>query len=114
MLTEDREGSVLLAFILSLQAVIYTYDGWSGVIYFSEEVHDPGRDIPRAMFGGVISVTIIYLLMNVAAFAVVGRVDLMVGTAAVLLAVSGGRVLRAMRRWDDPVVRAGVVAVVAA
>jgi basic amino acid/polyamine antiporter, APA family len=56
----------LAGIVLALQAVIYTYDGWSGVIYFSEEVHDPGRDIPRSMFGGVISVTIIYLLMNVA------------------------------------------------
>src|SRR5215212_7045449 len=56
----------LAAIVLALQAVIYTYDGWSGVIYFSEEVRDPGRDIPRAMFGGVISVTIIYLLLNIA------------------------------------------------
>ena len=38
------------AIILSLQAVIFTYDGWSGIIYFSEEVKDPGRDIPRIPF----------------------------------------------------------------
>jgi APA family basic amino acid/polyamine antiporter len=56
----------LAAIVLALQAVIYTYDGWTGVIYFSEEVRDPGRDIPRSMFGGVISVTVIYLLVNVA------------------------------------------------
>jgi len=54
------------AIILSLQAVIYTYDGWAGVIYFSEEVNDPGRNIPRALFGGVLSVIAIYLLVNVA------------------------------------------------
>ena len=29
------------AVVLSLQAAIYTYDGWSGVIYFSEEVKNP-------------------------------------------------------------------------
>jgi APA family basic amino acid/polyamine antiporter len=52
--------------VLALQAVIYTYDGWTGVIYFSEEVRDPGRDVPRAMFGGVLSVTAIYLLVNLA------------------------------------------------
>jgi APA family basic amino acid/polyamine antiporter len=52
--------------VLSLQAVIYTYDGWSGVIYFSEEVTNPGRSIPRALFGGVIAVIVIYLLVNVA------------------------------------------------
>jgi basic amino acid/polyamine antiporter, APA family len=36
------------------------------VIYFSEEVHDPGRDIPRSMVGGVLSVCAIYLLLNLA------------------------------------------------
>ena len=56
----------LAAIVLALQAVIYTYDGWTGIIYFSEEVRDPGRDIPRSMFGGVISVTVIYLLVNIA------------------------------------------------
>ena len=50
----------------ALQSVIYTYDGWSGVIYFSEEVKDPGRDVPRSMFGGVLLVIGIYLLVNVA------------------------------------------------
>jgi APA family basic amino acid/polyamine antiporter len=54
------------AIVLSLQAVIYTYDGWSGVIYFSEEVKHPGRDIPRALFGGVLSIAAIYLLVNLA------------------------------------------------
>ena len=57
---------LLAALVLSLQAVIYTYDGWSGVIYFSEEITDPGRDIPRAMFGGVLTVIVIYLLVNLA------------------------------------------------
>lgn len=62
----DREGSLLVAFVLALQAVVYTYDGWSAVIYFSEEVKDGARNIPRAMFGGVLSVIAIYLLINLA------------------------------------------------
>ncbi|HEY6122120.1 MAG TPA: APC family permease [Pyrinomonadaceae bacterium] len=56
------------AMVLSLQQVIYTYDGWSGVIYFSEEVRNPGRDIPRSMFGGALSVIAIYLFVNLALF----------------------------------------------
>ena len=56
----------LAAIVVSLQAVIYTYDGWSGVIYFSEEVKDPGRNIPRALFSGVLTITAIYLLVNLA------------------------------------------------
>lgn len=57
---------LILSIILALQAVIYTYDGWTGVIYFSEEVREPGRDIPRALFGGVLSIIAIYLLVNLA------------------------------------------------
>ena len=54
------------AFILALQAVIYTYDGWYGVVYFGGEVHNPGREIPRSVFGTVISVLAIYFLVNAA------------------------------------------------
>ena len=57
---------LVTAIVISLQAVIYTYDGWTGVVYFSEEVEHPGRDIPRALFGGVLSVIAIYLMVNLA------------------------------------------------
>jgi APA family basic amino acid/polyamine antiporter len=56
----------LAAIVVSLQAAIYTYDGWSGVIYFSEEVKEPSRNIPRALFSGVLTIMAIYLLVNVA------------------------------------------------
>lgn len=66
--TSEPHSSVITtsAIIISLQSAIYTYDGWSGVIYFSEEVRQPERDIPRALFGGVLTITAIYLLVNVA------------------------------------------------
>ncbi|HYJ87899.1 MAG TPA: APC family permease [Pyrinomonadaceae bacterium] len=64
--TPNPAGITLLGAIVALQAVIYTYDGWSGLIYFSEEVKHPARDIPRALFGGVLLVIAIYLLVNVA------------------------------------------------
>ena len=70
-LTLRGEETLLLAFVVALQAVIYTYDGWSAVIYFSEEVEDGGRNIPRSMISGVLSVTAIYLLINLAFLAVV-------------------------------------------
>ena len=59
-------AGLVAAIILSLQAAIYTYDGWYGIVYFSEEVTNPGKDIPRSMIGGVISVIVIYVLVNVA------------------------------------------------
>jgi APA family basic amino acid/polyamine antiporter len=60
------------AIVLAMQAVIYTYDGWNGMLYFSEEVRDPGREIPRAMFGGVAAIIAIYVLVNVAFVHVLG------------------------------------------
>jgi APA family basic amino acid/polyamine antiporter len=59
-------AALATAIIVALQGVIYTYDGWTGVIYFSGELEDPGRDVPRAMIGGVLAVTAIYLLLNLA------------------------------------------------
>ncbi len=55
----------LAAFVLAVQAVIFTYDGYNGIVYFSGELRNPARDIPRSMFGGVLSVAVIYLLVNV-------------------------------------------------
>jgi APA family basic amino acid/polyamine antiporter len=55
-----------VALVLALQSVIYTYDGWNGVVYFSEEVTNPGRDVPRSMIGGVLLIIVIYLLVNLA------------------------------------------------
>jgi APA family basic amino acid/polyamine antiporter len=77
----------LIISVLALQAVIYTYDGWSGVIYFSEEVREPARDIPRALFGGVLAIIGIYLLINLALLYVlplsqIAGQELAVGTAA--------------------------------
>jgi len=57
------------------KAVIYTYDGWSAVVYFSEEVRDPGKSIPRSIFGRVLSVIAIYLLPQRPAFLVVAAAD---------------------------------------
>jgi basic amino acid/polyamine antiporter, APA family len=69
--TTDPEGSLLVAFILALQSVIYTYDGWSATIYFSEEVKDYGRSIPRAMLSSLAVITAIYLFINLAFLRVV-------------------------------------------
>jgi APA family basic amino acid/polyamine antiporter len=57
--------SLLAALVVAMQSVIFTYDGYNGVVYFSGELKNPARDIPRSIFGGVLAVAIIYLLVNV-------------------------------------------------
>ena len=55
-----------LAILFGLQAVFYSIDGWDGIIYFGEELRNPGRDVPRAIFGSVATIMGIYLLINAA------------------------------------------------
>jgi APA family basic amino acid/polyamine antiporter len=56
---------LLVALVVAMQSVIFTYDGYNGIVYFSGELKNPARDIPRSIFGGVLAVAVIYLLVNV-------------------------------------------------
>jgi basic amino acid/polyamine antiporter, APA family len=56
--------TLFVGLVLTMQAVIYSYDGWDAIVYFLEEVRDPGREVPRAMFASVLSILGIYLLLN--------------------------------------------------
>jgi APA family basic amino acid/polyamine antiporter len=62
--------ALLAAAAAALSGVIFAYDGWTGVVYFSGEVTNPGRDIPRALAGGLVATMAIYVLINVAFLAV--------------------------------------------
>src|SRR5205809_3061261 len=93
-----------IAVMLGLQAVIYTVDGWDGIIYFGEEVRDPGRDIPRAIFGSVFSIMGIYLLLNLIALYIVPMNEI-AGNTFVLGAVAD-RVFGAL---GDPIIRSIMV-----
>lgn len=94
--------SFLFALVLALQSVIYTYDGWNGVLYFSEEVREPGRDIPRSMFGGVLLIITIYLLVNLALLYVlpmtqIAGSNLAVGAAAqMIFGAHGDTIIRSL------------------
>lgn len=54
------------AIIVALRAIKNTYDGWSNCIYFSEEMDEPERHVPRALFGGIALIVGLYLLVNLA------------------------------------------------
>ncbi len=89
-----------VAIVLGLQAVVYTVDGWDGVIYFGEEVREPGRDIPRAIFGSVFMVMGIYLLLNLVALYVLPMNEI-AGNDFVL----GTMTDRVFGRFGDPIIR---------
>ncbi|ALE17171.1 Amino acid permease [Altererythrobacter epoxidivorans] len=58
--------SGLLAMGTAILVINNTYNGWWEVVYYGEEMRDPGRQVPRALFGGIISVAVIYVLLNLA------------------------------------------------
>ena len=62
--------ALLTALAVALQGVIFAYDGWTGIVYFSGEVVDPARQIPRALAGGLVATIVLYLLINAALLAV--------------------------------------------
>jgi len=59
-------AALITALLLGMQATIYTYDGWDGVIYFGDEIKNPGHLVPRAIFASLFSIVLIYLLVNAA------------------------------------------------
>jgi APA family basic amino acid/polyamine antiporter len=95
-------AALFTAIIIALQSVLYTYDGWYGVCYFGSEVRNPKRDVTVSMFGGVISVVVIYVLINLALLHLLGLArmagdELAVGTAAgVVFGAYGDRVIRVL------------------
>lgn len=94
--------ALLGAAVIAFQGAIFTYDGWTGAIYFGEEVRNPGRDIPRATIGGVFLVLGLYLALNIAFLHVV-PIDRMAGdefvagtAAAVAFGPNGDTIIRVL------------------
>ncbi|KAG1871580.1 APC amino acid permease [Suillus subluteus] len=67
------------AFVTGMYNVIWAYNGYSNANYALSEVQDPVRTIKRASSLAMILVTIAYLSVNVAYFAVVSKQDMMEG-----------------------------------
>jgi APA family basic amino acid/polyamine antiporter len=91
---------LVAAWILAMQGVIFAYDSYYVPIFFGEELRDPGREIPRAIFRGLAVVIPMFLLLNVAFLRVLPMArmanDSFVGGAAaqVLFGVHGDQIIR--------------------
>ena len=59
-------AALITALLFGVQATIFTYDGWDGVIYFGDEIKNPGHLVPRAIFASLFAIVMIYLLINAA------------------------------------------------
>ena len=92
--------ALVAAMAAALQGVIFAYDGWTGIVYYSGEVVNPGREIPRALAGGLVSTIVLYLLINAAFLAVLPLSGIAAsplaaaGAASVVFGSSGGMIVQ--------------------
>jgi APA family basic amino acid/polyamine antiporter len=95
-------AAVSIALAISFQSVIFTYDGWYGAIYFSEEDTDPTRNLPRSMIGAVLVIVALYLLVNVALLHVLPLSQLAASqlaaadAAQIMFGAQGGEIITAL------------------
>ena len=52
------------SWLFALIPVMFSYSGWNAAAYVSEEVRDPGRNVPRALALGTVTVAVVYMLLN--------------------------------------------------
>jgi APA family basic amino acid/polyamine antiporter len=53
-------------FAAAMLGALWAYNGWNEVTYVAGEVKDPGRNLPRAIIGGISVVAALYVFANVA------------------------------------------------
>jgi len=79
--------------------IFFSYSGWNAAAYVAGEIRKPERNLPRALVGGVLAVTLLYLAVNATYFRLVpphemGR-DINIGgeVAGRIFGPEGGRAL---------------------
>ena len=55
----------LPGFAVALLFVTYAYTGWNSAAYIVDEIEDPKRNLPKALLIGTVSVTILYILLQI-------------------------------------------------
>ncbi|MEC7565566.1 MAG: amino acid permease [Planctomycetota bacterium] len=60
-------------FLLAMVLVMFTYGGWNDLSYVAAEIKEPAKNIPRALLLGVLTVTVIYVLVNLAMLLALGQ-----------------------------------------
>lgn len=89
-------GQIALAF---LQAS-FAYSGWNFLNYVTEEVVEPRKNLPRAIYISIPLVTLVYTMTNIAYFSSMSPEELLASNA---VAVTFGEKLLGMFSWVMPI-----------
>lgn len=66
VLGADGPSSILAVIAVAMVGTIFSSDAWNNITFVASEVQNPKRTIPLSLFWGVLIVTGLYLLVNVA------------------------------------------------
>ena len=84
---------------LSFYSGLFSYSGWTYLNFVTEELRDPYRNLPRAIWISLPTVTIIYALANIAYFSVLTTTDILNSSA---VAVTFGNRIFGIFSWIMP------------
>ncbi len=57
-------AQLLTGFGVAIIAVSWAFDGWHNITYIAGEIRDPRKNLPLALVGGTLLITLLYLLVN--------------------------------------------------
>lgn len=80
---------------------LFSYQGWSYLNFVVEELVQPKKNLPRGIFISILTVTGVYLLTNIAYFAVLSPTEL-ISSEAVAIDVAN-RMLPSWLQWLIPI-----------
>lgn len=63
---ELNDIGLFTGIIMALSGAFWAYDGWNNITYIAGEVKSPQKNIPKALFFGMLVIISIYLLINIA------------------------------------------------
>ncbi len=89
-------------FAISLVFVMYSYSGWNAATYIVGELHEPARNLPRALFVGTGIVIVLYVGLNAVFIAttpmpeLAGQLDVAIVAGKHVFGEFGGRIVGAV------------------
>lgn len=75
------EAISFIALAKAFYAGLYSYAGWNALNFVTEEIKDPVKNMPKAIMISITTITIIYVLVNIAYFAVLSQQEIIASTA---------------------------------
>jgi APA family basic amino acid/polyamine antiporter len=94
----------LTAVGVALVGVLWAYEGWHDLTFAAAEIHEPQKNFPRGLIGGVGIVIVLYLLANVAYLKVLTPAEIAATDRVALTAMT-----RATGPWGGKILTAAIL-----